>query len=254
MDKLNKLENLLKIVQDSVTQEEFLKSFQSVIDLVLKMEKAVLEKNTNASNELKQLFTDFKSNLETSTDQELANISTRLKDFSDRLLKDQEAGMNLMRDKLRSIKDGKNADETKIVNDVLAKIPTPEKVVLDTPQEVRNKLEILNGDERLNISAIDGLQELLDELKSRPVKVGGVGGFNYSAMDIHILDNIIPVNSGDNITFTIPQAPNPISSFKLYRSRARQILTEDYTLSGNILTLTTALDPANESLYCDLRI
>lgn len=253
MDKLVKLENLLKIVQDSVTQEEFLKSFQSVIDLVLKMEKAVLEKNTNASNELKQLFTNFKSNLETSTDQELANISTRLKDFSDRLLKDQEAGMNLMRDKLRSIKDGKNADETKIVNDVLAKIPTPEKVVLDTPQEVRNKLEILNGDERLNISAIDGLQELLDELKNKETKVVGGGGFNYGAMDIHIVDDETPTNTGDDLNFTLGHAPNPISSLKVYRNGQRLRITEDYTFTGITITLLIALT-AGEILLCDYRI
>ena len=67
----------------------------------------------------------------------------------------------------------------------------------------------------------------------------------------YVIDNEIPVDSGDHLVFSIAHEPVPASSFKLYRSRARQNITEDYTLVGKILTLTVAFDSDNESLYCD---
>lgn len=59
--------------------------------------------------------------------------------------------------------DGKDADEEKIVGEVLAKIKLPENKVL-TPEETRDMLEALEGEERLDAKAIKNLPELKQQI------------------------------------------------------------------------------------------
>lgn len=59
-------------------------------------------------------------------------------------------------------KDGKDADEEKIIESVLSQIKLPEQkeTILDTPEEIADKLESLKGDNRLDASAIKNLPEI----------------------------------------------------------------------------------------------
>ena len=57
----------------------------------------------------------------------------------------------------------------------------------------------------------------------------------------HFVNDESPVNSGDNLNFTIAHNPSPVNSLKLYRSGARQRITEDFTFSGRTITLINPL-------------
>ena len=118
----------------------------------------------------------------------------------------------------------------------------------DTAEQVRDKLEGLKDGEKLSIQAIQDLAKILDEIRVKPVKGGG--GFSKIHMDRHFIDDETP--SGSGTSFTISKAPNPISSFKLYRGGSLQRAGEDYTLSGRNLTLNIALQ-VGEILLCDFR-
>lgn len=63
-------------------------------------------------------------------------------------------------------KDGKDADEEVIVDKVLAQIKIPEfkEVILDDAGKIRDKLETLEGEERLDASAIKNLPEAVKAL------------------------------------------------------------------------------------------
>lgn len=127
-----------------------------------------------------------------------------------------------------------------------------------TNYETRDALEeIQNESEKLRIEAIQKLREELDKIWEELKKKGGRaifgGGFNYSAMSIHIIDDETPTNSGDNLNFTLANVPSPSSSLKLFRGGARQRITEDYTVSGGVITLNNAL-ASGEILLADYRI
>src|SRR3990167_9343023 len=125
----------------------------------------------------------------------------------------------------------------------------------DMAEDIRNKLELLDGDERLKIEAIKDLSDILDELKKRPRAVFGGGGLNKSALDAHFVDNetLTGTLDGANAIFTINNTPSPQTSLKIYRGGALQKLTDDYTISGTTITFLVA-PQIGEVLICDYRI
>lgn len=126
-----------------------------------------------------------------------------------------------------------------------------------SPQEIRDRLEILNDDERLAISAIAQLEEKLKDLEKKVgTRAGSVGGFNYASMDFHIVDDETPTGTvnGVNKVFTIKNIPNPVSSLKVYvngqRMRASGV---DFTFAGVTITFVTA-PPTDSVILVDYRI
>ena len=128
----------------------------------------------------------------------------------------------------------------------------------DTPKLIRDKLEFLEADQRLDISAIRGLRKRLTKLEERPLGGKGGGGLSYISLDQHFLEDEVPTNSGDNKTFTLSTSPNPVNSLHLYRGGARQQLNPtgttdgDFSLSGNTITLNVDL-VSGEIILCDFR-
>ena len=179
-NKLQKLEEMFKIVNDGISKEEFVSSFEAVLKQVLAIEEKIVANNRKAVEELRGLTKTLGGELKSTS---VANF-TKVKDLFvtqiSKALKEQENGMNFIYDKIRNLKSGKDADETKIIQNVLAqiKLPKQKEVILDTPEEIRNKLETLQNDERLDKNAVKGLEELIKELReaieARPL--GGQGG------------------------------------------------------------------------------
>ena len=231
-----------KIVKGSLTREEFLNSFKTVLDFVKKAVQDLTQKYVEISTKL--------SNLEEKVNNKLSSV----KNGQDG--KDGQKGDDG--------RDGKDSDPQEVarlssqlaITAVLPKIPTIEQVGEKIPiwgEKIRDSLELLQDSDRLEISAIKDLQEKLDELRELKTRTIGGGGFNYGAMDIHIVDDETPTNSGDNLNFTIAHIPSPTSSLKVYRNGQRLRITEDYTFSGVTITLLTAFS-AGEILLVDYRI
>ena len=156
-------------------------------------------------------------------------------------LKDQEDGLNFLRDKAMAIKgfkdgkDGKDADETKIVDTVLAKIQLPEyeETILDSPEEIKNKLQTLKGRKKLKISAISNLRKELDELKKSG---GGIGGLRPSPTGVETPTGTI---NGTNKAFTVTFTPQWITL------NGQNIYADNgYVLTSVSSILTITLDDA----------
>ena len=62
-----------------------------------------------------------------------------------------------------------------------------------------------------------------------------------------------PYINGDGLNFTINHVPSPTNSLKVYRNGQRLKITEDYTFSGQTITLLIALT-VGEILTVDYRI
>lgn len=236
-----------------------------------------LDEDTEKLSEKDQEMAKTIDGLASETEQSLTAISTGLKALDEKKADRQELEQKINQIEL---KEGPKGDDYVLTEtdkkEIAGKITVPivekiiertevikeqpivtneikEVAVADTPDQIRDKLESLQDDQRLSISAIHKLEEILDELRRRPVGGRVGGGFSKIALESKIIDDETPTNSGDNLNFTIANTPNPSSSFKLYRGGARQRVTEDYTLSGRNLILSIAL-VSGEILLCDYRI
>lgn len=251
MDK-SKLEKLLSPLEEFITNDEFIKAFENVL-------KIVKENKDEVERAIKELEKTYKNLISKNSDAHSANLDELKSTFNKRLeevLKFKNELNTKIDERLAKITDGKDADEEKIVKDVLAQIVMPEykETVLDDAFEIRNKLETLNGEERLAISAINGLEEKLKEIDSKPLGKGG-GGFSKMAMDIHIIDDETPPETPNGVItdFTLSHIPSPATSLKVYKDGQRMKLTTDYTLSGTTVSFVSA--PLTDSLITfDFRI
>lgn len=116
-----------------------------------------------------------------------------------------------------------------------------------TPEQVRFKLETLEGDERLDKSAIKGLDELEKELTERITTVksgGGVTNMRIQQAFKYILKTEAPVGAvnGSNTTYTLSQPIFAILSMSINGETIAQL--PNYTISNKSFTFSTALPAA----------
>jgi len=201
---------------EPIMRGEFLEQFEFLVDFI----KGI--KNTN-SNE----FGSFKKTLNDFTNQANSDKTTNLQ-----TLKNEIINLNRKVDtRLASLRDGRDgeagrdADEENIVNKVLPRIKLPEmpNIKKDIPklgEPIRDSLELLQGDSRLDINAISGLKKALKGLRKKAgVRLGG-GGTSYIGISRHFIDPYVPTGTlnGVNKAFTLTKTPNPTASLKVYVS------------------------------------
>lgn len=250
-----KLKRLLDIFDpDTLTKEEFVKSFENVVNLIKKIEK----KNIEEFNAIREALTKFQDKLKNDTGQNVESLKSEVNKLVteklSNLTQEYENRMAAIDDKVLSVKDGQDADEEIIVNKVLSKIkvPTIDEIKNDLPimsEQVRDALELLQGDERLTIEAISGLQEALEEIKGNKNKMIVAGA------RLQMVDDETPSGTvnGINTDFVLNLQPSPVSSLKVYVNGQRMRVTEDYTFSNKTISFLTA-PPTGSIILCDYRI
>ena len=232
-------------------REEFDLKFEEVLKLIIQIEK----KNEDQISEMKRTTEMLEEYIKGENEKKHGETMQKVDGHIGEMKGKHEEMMKRMEEKMSIMKDGQDSDPNTVAEIVKGMIEIPEvedieKNLAKLGEPIRDGLELLQGDDRLDVSAIKGLDERLKEFEGKNRVIGG-GGFSKMSMTQYFVDNEVPTDSGDHLTFTLNHTPSPASSFKLYRSRARQNVTEDYTLVGKTLTLTVAFDSANESLYCD---
>ena len=261
---LVKLNRLLSVLdgENQLTRDEFLKAFQEVVKQVLSIEKKILTKNSEAIEKLENTYNDFldkTKNNANKTSQTIEQTKKIVQQQINTMIEKQNNKLREVDEKMTEVQDGKDADESRVAleasklasNELKPLIPTIEQIEDDLPKlgdKIRDALELLQGDERIEISAIKNLrtrlQELEKKIKTSEQNLGGKiqTGFNYSAIDLHFIDDETPTGTinGTNKDFTINNTPSPTSSLKVFRGGARQRITEDYTLSGKTITFIIA--------------
>ena len=223
-DKLSKLKSILGILDQSLTKEEFYKHIDALIEVV----KEIRAKNEKEIENLRELYSQANRELETENE-------SRFEKFKNGIYTEHEKMMSLIIQKLNSIKDGKDADEEMILEKLKNFIPEPPKI-----DDIKKGLEDFGTQIQTAYEIIDELKKEVEEVKSRPVRVGG--GFSKMAMESKFIDDETPSGTPNGIltTFTIVSTPNPTSSLKVYLDGQRMKLTTDYTFSGRTITFLTA--------------
>ena len=120
------LKSLLEITSPKAQITDFVEAFKFAVGTLNKMKAA-----TGAElSQLRITFDQAVKDLQAAHFNDLEDTKTQLTARIDQALKEQEKGLNFLRDKVRTLQhgedgeDGKDADEQAIITAVLAKIPT----------------------------------------------------------------------------------------------------------------------------------
>lgn len=226
------------------TRDELLDAFKKIVELVNKMKA---DNNKQMDNILAS-FNSLEAKLTSTSNSSLTKNERVVASELESLLRRFSAEQKKIDNRLAEIKDGQDADETKIVQEVLNRVPKLQEIVNETIKQLPKG--------EFSIDDIDGLNEALREIETKITgsrRFGG-GGFSKIAMDSHIIENETPTGTvnGVNTDFALAGTPNPSTSLKVFVNGQRMQLTGDYTLSVNTITFLTA-PPTSSIILCDYR-
>lgn len=186
-----------------VLLEEIANNSESLKDLDLKDVKFI---QVDEEEMKKDVLEDLTSDLDSKIDDIKNELPTRdemLGDVIPIIGRGIENDVTKKIDKLKkSIKVPKDADEEYIIERVLKAIPENEEVVFENAEQLRDKLETLKGDEKLDKKAIRGLDEALKKLKKEIKKSNGsgIGFFGGGGGKIAYQINVDTKNFNNNLS------------------------------------------------------
>lgn len=254
-DKIQKLKELMSILNDSVGKEEFSKSFSALIDFVKKVDKDLRAKIDIKTQEAverledtNQIYKKTIQKIEADNESTLSNVKKWAlesvgKLFAKSKINEKLSDLDVALDRVSKL----SLPETSVVALEASKMAQEElmplipKIVLEEEmpklgKPIRDALELLQDDERLDQSAIKGLKEELEDLrkiitnKNTVVMGGGVGKQNVYYHDLSSsLDGVTK-------TFSMPAFAR-ILDVKL-SSAAVLRPTIDWTSDASALTIT----------------
>ena len=279
--------------KDHLGREEFLKEFERVLAFVKQLKNTNKQVISGAYERVNLLALRLKENNEQDIEKAKREMTGLIEDYLSKVETATNQKMREVDEKVKELKngiDGKDADEQAITDRVLREVQSPiiEKIEKNLPklgEPIRDALELLAGDQRLDKSAIRGLDELLEKHSGQNIPY--VGGIRYLSQLVDILigsdladghaivwdatnkrwkngevsgtstinfaDSETPTGDVDgvNTDFVLAHTPET-GSLKVYLNGMRMSLTEDYTLATATITFLTAPD-SGSIITCDYR-
>lgn len=210
--KLEKLQELIKIVNESPSKEEFLANFKIIVDLIKKLKQANKEEMASLDTKYSEIVSGIKENYNKDMAEVKKKALTYCMQEMEKMMDNHKEKMEKMEEKMNGMGDElrpKMVEETMhlMTEKLTPMIPTVEAIEKDLPklgEPIRDSLELLEGDERLEIQAIKDLREELDELKKQINKrfaVGGGGGVGMHNTTYYDLSSRL---NGSTKTFSLP--------------------------------------------------
>lgn len=168
------LKRMLSLLDpDALTKEDFMEAFDAVLKVV-KDSKSLNEREFAA---IQEAFGVFKEKAIKDLSDSHESFKADMRNHLQTLQMQHDTKMSEVDQKLSTVKDGKDVDEDALLDRVLSQIQLPEQkeILLDTPDDIRNKLELFIGrpeEEKLKIEVIGNLREELDSIAKRIVEYG----------------------------------------------------------------------------------
>lgn len=244
------VQKLLTLLEpDALTRKEFVDNFRKILKFI----EMLKSKNKEDFEGFRKTAQDLNNKLKGDNEVGVSELKQGFIKLINKALKEQEAGMNFIRDKVRSIKSGIDGKSGKDGKDGISGIDGKDGNII-TPVEIADKLEELEGDDRLDVKAIKNLEYRLEELEGRPM--GGTGaGVGKLALQAHFIDDETPSGAinGTNKAFVLANTPVPPASVKVFADGQRLNLTEDYTFLTRTITFVDA-PLANTIIKVDYKI
>lgn len=247
---LKKLSNMMKVMEgDAVQREELLKTLEIVfnsIDVLKDQIRADIDgKHENMHMKLERMSTLIKD-----VEKKANNNTDKVKDSLIKDIKEAIVSLKEEIDSLRSeipqIPDTSHLDGK--IAQVKTLIPSIEELENKLPMlgvQIRDGLELLLGDERLDKSAIKGIEDIENDVadlkknKGNKTIYAGIGGSSSGGRNVQAYDLSSQLN-GVLKTFTIPAFWRVIS---VHATSFPFVLrpTVDYTTSGSTITFTSEI-------------
>src|SRR3990167_5792043 len=227
---MSKLTRLLAVMDDdTLTRKEFIDAFQKVVDLVLQIKA----ENERVVTMIKGLYDQMAAKLENDSVSGRSELKKQITDYCE---KEMSGMMKAHEKKMYEM------DEKKIVQDVLTqiKLPKQKEIILDGPKELKSKLESLKGDDRINIDAINGLDEEFKRLKDILSGIPRARAMGRAKVPITRAQNLTSQVDGVVSTFTLD--PDTTAVFGVFGTQFPVNFNAgtDWTFAGRTLTLVTA--------------
>lgn len=239
-----KVMQMWKTASESITRKEFVDSFAAILKQIVALEKGLTDRNREILN---KAIDELWNELEQTKKKQENEIQQLIQETTQKLNKSfskQEETLNFVRDKANSLKNGKTptrSELTTLIEEIIPPMPVmPEIPPPDTPEEVRNKLESLQEDERLDKSSIRGLEDeikkLRDEITNIPKGRGGSRGKIPVVRAVYLTDQC----DGSTKAFTLPK--DTVRVISIQGTQFPVIFdSADFTLSGNTVTLASGI-------------
>jgi hypothetical protein len=188
MDNQEQLKKLSKIFNSDkiVTTEDIAAVLDGVLKIMDSFKKDNVTLNAKTLQATENLLANVLNEKQKILDEVLDKTDSTKQEITDQL----DAAIQKITELCNEVmeakpKDGADAevDEEKIIQNVLAQIKLPEQkeVILDTPEEIANKLETLQGEDRLDAKAIKNLPEFIQK---SPIANGGGWRNFYQLLDV----------------------------------------------------------------------
>ncbi len=234
--KLEQLKNILDIIDNSITKEEFLKAFENVVKLVEKTNA----QSVKDMNGVKDLFLKMEGKLKSENKSDITSLKGEVERLFNKAHREQVDDLNFVKD---TVKDNIKDTEKRLTKDFTSMLP--EEFIHPSPEAHRDELESFKGKERLNMSAIDGLIEALEEIKEQRLGKSGGGtsamGVRWALGRINNTETPTGLVNGTNKVYTVLNEIHTVFSFGI---NGMVIHSDEYTIAGRKITFGTALPAA----------
>src|SRR3990167_874674 len=188
--------------------------------------------------------------------EEIASLETEIKETKEELKQEIKESIPDLNKVLESIngkdgvdgKDGQSTDETKILSTLEQRLP-------ELGERVRDGLALLQGDNRLDVKAIKGLEEEIKKLRDSLSNIprGKMGMRKVPIIKRH---NLTSQTDGVTKAFTLP--PDTVDVLGVFGTQFPINFNPgvDWTFSGRTLTLgdSVSAPDTGQSLYCLIEV
>jgi len=252
---LKELDSLLELLRnftsgDALTNEKFNGELKKVAQYFVTFQDEYMEKLSQMQSLLEKKLAELDENNLGQNDLNKKEIQAQLADLNSVRVSMESTIAN----RLAEVRDGKDADANvtaEIAKDLVVKeltIPTTEDLLNDVPvlaTRIRDALELLQDDERLDASAIKGLEEVMKKwMKDVDGKITtAVGSISVPSPTNWTKHQSVSLSSGTT-TYSLTEAPAHDGKACIVRYEG-QVLDETthYSFNGTDITLT--FDPDN---------
>jgi len=246
--RLAQIESLFKMINEGLSKEEFIAAFKKLIDFVKDAKETLIKTGAENIDSLNRTSLDLAKRLEIAINDALGEALNK----TGKAMDEQAAGMNLIRDKVRKIKDGHTPTKEELLDLIQPLIPIVKDgdPGIDADEEkiisaVLEKVPVSNTEELE--SKIKDLEKKLETESKRPRGRLGMKKIT-SVRSINLTSQV----NGSTKTFTLPTDTLKVLGVWGTQFPVTFDQDTDFSFAGRILTL---LDPVSapeggQTLWC----
>lgn len=237
-------------IESSVKKEEFLELYKKLTERVVSVRAELSEKITESKGRSDRAIKDLEAKL-TLTERTLMGaleeaqrqVTTESKNGLDQAVRDLSDRVADVEAQIPEL-----PDYSSVFQDLEGKLSKLEQLTLG--ENTRNALEALPEEDKLSIEegvgglrqALDDIWEEIENLKRRPVSIGGGGGLDVSHWARHEAFTM----NGVATSVTLAQGVGAAGTACIVRYQGQTLdLTSQYTVSGNQITLVGFIPEAD---------